>query len=341
MSITSQRAAAIRRAEAAAQKATTALDAGALRELETIYKEASLAIREQILNAASPDGTLVVEVLRPLLSQIEQLMAQVGAQRDALLGTSMQEAATLGANIMRAESAVVSISMVNAAQDALEFVVNFTAEDGLQLSDRLWRLNQGATKTIGDVIKQGIIQGMDATQATDAILSANAAEIAKNAGNALIIGEGSPRSQAMRLVRTEINRAHGEAFKNAAFEHPDVIGTKFNLSPSHPRKDICDMHSKVNRYGLGNGVYPKGRSPWPAHPNTLSYESVVFKDEVTDADRAGKEDRIAWLKKQSTDTQVSVLGKGKAGYLQSGDLSERMIRSKLSNVIKRVEKAKV
>ncbi|QUJ69219.1 hypothetical protein KDD30_07770 [Photobacterium sp. GJ3] len=29
-------------------------------------------------------------------------------------------------------------------------------------------------------------------------------------------------------------------------------------------------------------VKSKGKSPWPAHPNTLSYEQVMFVDEVTE-----------------------------------------------------------
>ena len=336
MDITKQRAAAIRRAEIAAQKKTHALDANTLKELELIYKEASLSLREQILNAANPDGTLVIEVLRPLLAQIEQLITSVGSQRDLLLNNAMQQAAEHGAATMAAESAVLKSGFINAAQKALEVATTFQASDGLQLSDRLWRLNQGAIKQIGDVIKQGIIQGMDATQATDAVLSANAGNIAKNASDALIKDDESARAQAMRLVRTEINRAHNDAFELSFFEHPDAIGTKFNLSSNHPRKDICDLHASVNRYGLGKGVYPKGRNPYPAHPNTMSYKTGVFKDEVTDEDRKGKETRIDWLNKQSSTSKIAVLGKGKAAHLDNGDLSERMINSTLKLVNKRV-----
>ena len=33
-------------------------------------------------------------------------------------------------------------------------------------------------------------------------------------------------------------------------------------------------------YGLGPGVYKTGTAPWPAHPNTMSYLTAVFRDEV-------------------------------------------------------------
>jgi hypothetical protein len=74
----------------------------------------------------------------------------------------------------------------------------------------------------------------------------------------------------------EINRAHGTAYLKGAEAHPDCVGTRFLLSPSHPEHDECDLHASANLYGLGPGVYPPGKTPWPAHPNTLSYVVAVF-----------------------------------------------------------------
>lgn len=108
--------------------------------------------------------------------------------------------------------------------------------------------------------------------------------------------QGAPYHQIKRVMRTEINRAYGMAFQNSAFEDEFVVGTKFKLSPNHPRRDICDMHATANLYGLGRGVYPRGKSPWPAHPNTLSYEQVVFVDEVTEEDKAGQQHELTGLK---------------------------------------------
>ncbi|KDM93378.1 hypothetical protein [Photobacterium galatheae] len=60
---------------------------------------------------------------------------------------------------------------------------------------------------------------------------------------------------------------------------------------------------------------------WPcaAHPNTLSYEQVVFVDEVTKEDRISQTDRISWLKGQSREGQKAVLGHvKKVAALQQG-----------------------
>lgn len=245
--------------------------------------------------------------------------------------------------------------MSRISNDAVQFVQTFVAADGLQLSDRLWRVDRHARDIVGNAIESAIIQGSSAARATEDFLSrgvqvppdvaakmgmANADKLARVAGGALLSGEGSPFPNALQVFTTELNRAHGEAYRAGAFEHPDVIGTRFLLSPRHPRVDICDMHASVNRYGLGAGVYPKGKSPWPAHPNTLSFEVVVFADEVTKEDKAGKETRLDWLGKQSKGDQEQVLGsRMKRQAAKSGVLKEREIATPW-NVLKKKYKRK-
>ena len=82
------------------------------------------------------------------------------------------------------------------------------------------------------------------------------------------------------MLRTEINTAHGERYKQMVRDDPEAVGLRFMLSPRHPRVDICDTHATADLYNLGPGVYPVDACPWPAHPNTFSYIEVVFEDEV-------------------------------------------------------------
>lgn len=83
--------------------------------------------------------------------------------------------------------------------------------------------------------------------------AANSASIGKTVADVLT-GSGSPMDNAMRLMRTEINRAHGEAYISGALAHPDAAGVRFLLSPAHPEPDICDLHAAANLHGLGPGV---------------------------------------------------------------------------------------
>jgi hypothetical protein len=133
----------------------------------------------------------------------------------------------------------------------------------------------------GKVIKGvSVIRVLSHKDVADKLTAAGAQGIGKNIADSILESEGNPYDAALRVFRTELNRAHGEAYQAAAFAHLDVIGTRFLLSPNHPRHDICDMHAHANVHGLGPGVYPKSKNPWPAHPNTLSYVEVVFDDSV-------------------------------------------------------------
>ena len=94
-------------------------------------------------------------------------------------------------------------------------------------------------------------------------------------------------------------------------------------------KDIAAMKATAalkaaaaNLHGLGPGVYPQGAHPYPAHPQTLSYLEVVFVDEITPADRAGRQSMSDWLRTQPADVQEQVLGIAKAQAFRAGGVGE-------------------
>lgn len=332
--------ATIKRASARARADMNRLDRDYLEALDRLYRDAAERIKSVIQGFADGQGVLRLEVLQRLQVQIDLRLRDLAVQRNQMLDRGLQAAAGLGVEPFSAAPEVSGL-LSGLSDEAVRFVKNFIDKDGLQLSDRLWRLDRGAIDGVRRAVESAIIQGHSASQAANEFLAAgrpvpagitrkinaaNAGAVGASAASALLISDDNPRVHALRLFRTELNRAHGEAYRSAAFAHPDVIGTRFLLSPRHPEPDICDMHARVNRYGLGPGVYPKGKSPWPAHPNTLSYEEVVFADEITDEDRAGKTDRITWLKGQTPRIQEAVLGsRRKRGALLKGILRENEI----------------
>lgn len=334
--------AAIRRGTLRAQRDMRTLDRDALAALERQYRAAAADIQRTIESRAAQDGNLKLASLRDLLDQIIARLAQLTEARNSLIGHSIDAAALLGVRPFEGQVSVGS-SLTRIAHDAAQFARSFTAEDGLQLSDRLWRLDKGAREAVSDAVQQAIIKGYGASQAAQDFLrrgnpipselvreinGANAGAVASAAGKALMTDEGSAYANARRVMRTEINRAHGEAYFKSAEGHPDVAGFRYVLSPAHPRPDICDMHAGVNLYGLGPGVYPdRARCPWPAHPNILSFVEVVFKDEITEADRKGRDaSRLAWLQQQPLHRQVAVLGgASKQAAFAAGVLRENEI----------------
>ncbi|MCW5624408.1 MAG: hypothetical protein KIT73_06820 [Burkholderiales bacterium] len=341
--------ATIRRATTQAHRQVDQLDAEAARDLTHIYRAAAKDIAQRIRDYAGHDASITLAELRNILAQVEGRLRELGHDRDRLLDTTLSRAVDLGVTPLRAT--LTPAAAIDIGNEALSFVRNFVAEDGLQLSDRVWRLDRGAKDEVTRAIEQAVIQGHGASQATTEFLArgkpvpidvrsklqaANADTISRSASQ-LMTGRGSPMDNALRLFRTEINRAHGEAFMMRAEDTPGFIGFRFLLSPAHPEPDICDLLAAQNLYGLGPGVYPsRQKLPWPAHPNTLSYVEIVFDDEITDDDRKGKETPLQALERLSPEQRAGALGVGKSKLFDRGELKQGMIRAPLRAVRQRL-----
>lgn len=338
----------IKQASEVARKKMNTLDAATLNQLEIIYQEALQSIYNSMASFTN-GNTLQLDVATALARQLADHLDALAQAQKTLIEGALLDAAFLGVAPMAvASGAVAATTLTSVAHEAARFAQTMAADDGLILSDRLWRLNRLAKETVMTQVQSSILQGHSASEAAQAFLARDipvpkdiadklsAIELDNlrvSVAETLMTGKGSAYQNALRVFRTELNRAHGEAYQAAVFEHPDVIGTRFLLSSQHPRVDICNMHATVNKYGLGPGVYPKGRNPWPAHPNTLSYTEAVFRSEVTEADKAGKQSLTGWLAIMPETVQNSVLGEGKATLLRNGKLkSEKDIYKPLKDL---------
>jgi hypothetical protein len=104
--------------------------------------------------------------------------------------------------------------------------------------------------------------------------------VACSIGIVLLTAQDSPYRNMLRLLRTEINRAHVAAYRAAMTTYRRTVGERLIVSPNDSRKRPNDIHSQVDLYGLGAGVYPIGKAPWPEHPNALNFIEAVFVDEI-------------------------------------------------------------
>lgn len=343
--------AAIKRASKAAQDAMRQLDGSLIDELVALYETTTGKIADSILGRSGSDGSVHVGTLQDLLNEIDSHLQTLSSRRGIDLLRGLHQAARLG--VAPFEPALGAELVGRMHYDAVQFVREFQAEDGLKLSDRIWRLDRQARETVHTAVQNSVIRGHGAAQATREFLgrglpvpaetqlaraAADAKAIAGQVGNVLVKSDESALSNALRVFRTEINRAHGTAYQKSAEAHPDAVGTKFMLSPRHPRVDICDMHARANLYGLGPGVYPHGKNPWPAHPNTLSFTIVVFKDEVTATDNAGKQTVEQFLESVPREQRQGILGKNKNEAFEAGDLSRGMIKSRWKDVRARLDR---
>jgi len=168
-------------------------------------------------------------------------------------------------------------------------------KDGLKLSDRIWKM---AKQTAQDIQKQVMLSlqtGMSARRLRDQILKTaeqQPIEIPKWLKRQLKEAEPDAiakkvekyikkkqKYNAMRVARTEIQRAWRVNYVEQTKELPFVKGIKWNLSGSHQEKDICDELATANPTGMGPGIYPPDSVPYnggPAHPQCLCYLTSVL-----------------------------------------------------------------
>lgn len=195
---------------------------------------------------------------------------------------------------------------------ALQVAQQHVYSDGLNLSQRIWRLEQGGMQTIRNTIATGMAQrtsavelaqqlegqlnaGQDWPRWTRARLSKmDAHERAQDAKGLLRSASDVPPGgsagisyNALRLARNEIQIGNHAVTSDIAQNFPGIVGRKVVLSPAHPQSDICD------EYAAG-GPYEKSANFLPLHPQCLCRWEEVMMPPSEFAKQAG-----AWARGES------------------------------------------
>jgi hypothetical protein len=170
--------------------------------------------------------------------------------------------------------------------------------DSLNLSQRIWRIDRDARDGITNVLLNGISTGDSAwniAQQLEQYLGANQecprwtstrlygrtkSQIAQGDTTGLVSSPCDGRGvsyNALRLARTEIQKAHALATDRILLSQPWVEKEQIHLSAAHPETDICD--DTVQGGEDGKGIYAVGDIELPLHPNCLCYKTAVLMDE--------------------------------------------------------------
>lgn len=284
-----ERAALIQQGTAEAYRQLGRLDAEMLAELERLYRAVAAQIAQGLLRYAD-DGYFAQQYLKEFLALVGQFLQDAAAARTTLLDQGLAGAAAAGA----VPAALLGAATVDTAIAAsVKAVHELELADGLQLSDRLWRIDRGATAAIGKGLRQALATGAHPLAAARALLregktvpaemlekisGLQVGNIQQRVGESLLTGQGNALYNVQRVFQTEMKRAHALSYVKSNEGARGLVGYKFRLSPLHKRTDICDTLAAADSYGLGAGVYPPDviLNVYPAHPNTRSRIVAVF-----------------------------------------------------------------
>lgn len=166
------------------------------------------------------------------------------------------------------------------------------------LNARIWNVDGAGRDAINEVIMQGVTDGDSAWNlakkleqylgagencprwTSTRLYGRTAKEKAAGDTSGLLSGndcDGSGVSyKALRLARTEIQKAHALATDKLLALQPWVQMEKCNLSAAHPEPDECDDIAQGGE--KSDGVYPVGTIEYPLHPNCFCFKTAVLMD---------------------------------------------------------------
>jgi hypothetical protein len=259
--------------------------AGTLARLRRLYRRSAAGVRDDI--RATTPGTFrerhLLAVLAGLERRAEELSGEVLEAVRAGIRLSVDAAIAGPRTVTQALLApaytpsVVAEYFGQVNERALVALLDRTGPDGLQLSERTWRIGRRWRRAVQTVVEDGVARGLDtrtlAREAqrylTPGVFTPHKAETRRRLGVPKDVSY-----EAVRLARTELGNAFHEGTIAGNQAAPSYQGILWRLSLSHIIPDVCDDIAGNRRYGR-RGFYPAGKEPAKPHPQCLPGGTLV------------------------------------------------------------------
>jgi hypothetical protein len=181
-------------------------------------------------------------------------------EMQSLFDESLFKAAGVDSKFWRA-------SMIAQAQEGVNSLIA-RKENGLTLSDKVYR-NQALSKGYVDrAINNGLLLGKSAKEIADDVVKFINPNV-----------PGGASYSAMRLGRTEVNNAFHASSLKGYKDTPWINTVQWHMSSSHARPDECNEYAESTHFkGGGPGVFKTGDVPSKPHPQCLCYIEGLSDD---------------------------------------------------------------
>ncbi|MDQ0270727.1 hypothetical protein [Cytobacillus purgationiresistens] len=230
-------------------------------------------ISDLLADFATADGTIKRQRLSRLLRElndIEDLMRKYGTS--SIEGIVLESAGFATAGINGAVKTAVGAGAIAGAtlerinRNVFDYVMRRYGEDGLVLSDRVWRLSGDMRDELSKVLRADIIRGESVST-----MIANIRRVHEN-----------ETWKIRRLVVTEGNTAYRVGSAHSA-KRSDVVQWVKITDNGHRHKGHsthrCYQLAREDRYGQGAGIYdPMDSEIYSPHPGCSSYITYVLDE---------------------------------------------------------------
>jgi hypothetical protein len=259
-----------------------------------------------VLNAADPRWRAVMRDYTQLLTRARQAAGDIAAgpwrvKHNHLVRQSyerMQETFVPSAD----DYAKLAEMWLRRRNYALSVAQSRVYGDGLNLSQRIWRLEQGGMQTIRNTVASSMAERTNAwdlaerlegqlnadqnwpkwsedrlyrmtaserAQSADGLWRNAADERAAGDATGLLSRPAGVSYNALRLARNEIQIANHAVTSDIAQNFPGIVGRNVTLSPAHPQIDQCDS-------AVAENPHEKTANFLPLHPQCLCYFTEVL-----------------------------------------------------------------
>jgi len=256
-------------------------------------------LKKKIRTIAKEYGLKLEGLFDDVLSQTE-IAARKAYLRELEKQVPKQFRVERGSNVYSIFSGAVSppvgtrwVQFLDFNKPATVSWLKFVAEDGLTLSDRIWRDAASFQRTMENTIARNIQLGKSARSLGKQFLEfADQQPVQLSKEMQRFIADLAPEDaqraiekyvkkkldyNATRVARTEIQRAYRTSYVEQAKSLPFVKGIKWNRSRTEYDCSVCENLAIADLYDLGPGIYPPDKVPIVPHPHCRCYYTTVLK----------------------------------------------------------------
>lgn len=258
------------------RKSTGAVMVDLRRALNTIITD---LIWQSIILGVKNMGEAIKPILRDNRESFEQELNDVALIEERLtLGVSKQLASKAKGHV------VMNSDRWQAILDGIYMEIVKKNVSGLNVSERIWDLTKRAEMDLKRLIASDISTGESSRDIADKIQK----YVFTNGIDDVETGPGiykSPLKNAMRLARTETNKAYTQATAAWADSKPWVKGIRVTLSPAHDVEDDCD---DVVDNQPDDGYSPdEFTDVVPVHPHCMCFGTYVIDEKYLSDNQSG------------------------------------------------------
>lgn len=261
------------------------------REIKQLYREAYNDIQREyryLKNQTTEYAMQRKQYLNDLKKEYVNLMRSIDAQTESIITRNVDEMVQVVlTNNQQYLSGLGYNKYINnpaIKSDVVNRIMTGQVYNGKwSLSSAIWGDNAKKTSEIEKIIAKGIAENKTIDQIAQQLtryVNPN-----KRLPYNIVGVRNTVDYNALRLAKTMVQHAYQQAFVAATRLNPFIEGYKWITSGGHNVCELCIERATTDKYGLGEGVFPKDALPLD-HPNgqcTFSLVTSMSEEEMAEA----------------------------------------------------------